>query len=278
MSDFYLPIFRYQIGDPTTLKDGVICTLESGAMALDYHTQGRLQHWGGELERHQPDHSGGTDLYDLAKAWAYYGETLVQGTGGWAGVKAALGQGRAVILQGKVTSTTVIDSCQPGFRGGHAIELNPSATSWGRVGDPLCRAFHPVSEATVRAYAQALNPRVQFAVSAAHPVVASQPPPPVVPVPKEVNVKFTAAVYQEWTAAGTDGVLRATPARSAAITARLPAGTVVVSRGEAEDPAGNHWRLIEYPKDSRNPAWLLRYGPGVAKDHDFKAGAFVVGP
>jgi hypothetical protein len=36
----YMPIFRRQIGDPTTLLDRFICTFESGAMVLDWHRHG----------------------------------------------------------------------------------------------------------------------------------------------------------------------------------------------------------------------------------------------
>lgn len=166
---YYQPIFRNQIGDPTTTRDGFICTMSSGAMVLDYHTHGAIQVWGGDLERHQNDHVGGTDLYDLALAWKWYGQTLTQGTGGWAGVKSALGGGKAVVLQGDYDPFIGADSCQAGFDDPHAIALIPSTTAWALVGDPLCRSYKVIAEAKVRAYAEKLNPRVQWAASRAQP-------------------------------------------------------------------------------------------------------------
>ena len=168
MIDYYSPIFRNQIGDPTTTRDGFICTMSAGAMALDYHTLGAIQRWGGELEAHQSDHVGGTDLYDLADAWRYYGQTLLQGTGGWAGVKAALALGRAVVVQGDYDRIPTAFSCQPGFNDLHAEVLIPSLVSWASIGDPLCRAFKSIPEAYLKAYAEKLSTNVRFAVSAAH--------------------------------------------------------------------------------------------------------------
>ena len=91
-------------------------------------------------------------------------------------------------------------------------------------------------------------------------------------------MRVTAIVAQKWTANGTNGVLRTTPARTAPVAYRLPAGTVITSIAEAEDPAGNHWRQVNHPKPGIGVAWLLRYGPGVAKDHDWIAGAIVPNP
>ena len=176
MSEFYVPIFRNQIGDPTTTRDGVICTMSSGAMALDFHTLGAIQRWGGELEQHQGDHVGGTDLGDLADAWAYYGQNLSQGTGGWTGVEAALAAGKAVVLQGDYDRIPDANSCQRGFDGDHAIALFPTTGAWARVGDPLCDGFHlNWPEAAVKAYAEKLAGagKARFAMSAAHPAQAS---------------------------------------------------------------------------------------------------------
>lgn len=172
VDNYYTPVFRKQIGDPTTTRDAFICTMESGAMGLDYHTLGKTQVWGGQLEQHQTDHVGGTDLYDLATAWKYYGAVLTQGTGGWAGVKAALAQGRAVMLQGDYDQIPYTYKCQKDFNDGHCICLIPDAFIWARTGDPLCSAFKNVPEDTIRAYAEKLNPHVQFAFSASHPVQA----------------------------------------------------------------------------------------------------------
>lgn len=109
-------------------------------------------------------------------------------------------------------------------------------------------------------------------------VVIGQVPVPTIPKPEESAVRITATVYQHWTAVGSNGVLRATPSRTAPITERLPAGTVVTSRAEADDPAGNSWRLIDWPAGSRTPRWLLHYGPGIPRGHDFLAGEIVPDP
>lgn len=93
--------------------------------------------------------------------------------------------------------------------------------------------------------------------------------------PTEADVNLNRIVAQEWTANGTDGVLRAVPTRTAPISYRIPAGGSVTSVAEYFDTAGNSWRVIEYPAASGTAQWFLRTGPGVAKDHDFIAGAFV---
>lgn len=97
-------------------------------------------------------------------------------------------------------------------------------------------------------------------------------------VPKEDNVNLNRIVSQNWTANGTNGVLRAAPVRGGPVIATLPAGTLVESEGEYFDIAGTSWRVIEYPKGSGTPAYFIRYSPigPVPKDNDFVAGALVV--
>ncbi len=156
-----MPLFRRQIGDPTTTRDSYLCNMSSGAMALDYHTAGRIQVWGGELEARQPDHVGGTDLNDLAIAWASHGETLdIRSGQGWAGVRTALAEGRAVVLHGDYDQMGAA-TCQSSFRGDHAVLVLPG---WV-MGDPLCSGFKTMPEAVLRAYAQKLSATVRFAVS-----------------------------------------------------------------------------------------------------------------
>ncbi len=178
MSDFYRPIFRRQIGDPTTTRDSYICTMSSGAMALDYHTRGAVQPWGGQLEKLQDDHEGGTDLYDLATAWRRYGLALdppqdytleIRSGKGWANLKAALAEGRFVVLQGDYDRFTGAASCQAGFVDPHAIGLAPTTTAWALVADPLCPGYKVIDEGTVRAYAEKFYSGVRFAVSRAQP-------------------------------------------------------------------------------------------------------------
>lgn len=93
----------------------------------------------------------------------------------------------------------------------------------------------------------------------------------------EGEMKIDALVRQSWTANGTNGVLRLQPERAAPVAVVLAAGTVIVSSGEYLDPAGNSWRFAENPVGSRKAAYFLRYGPGVAADHDFIAGP-ILGP
>ena len=89
----------------------------------------------------------------------------------------------------------------------------------------------------------------------------------------EGAMKIDALVRQNWTAAGTNGVLRVTPDRAAAVTVRLAAGEPIVSAGEYFAADGNNWRFAEYPVGSRQTVYFLRTGPGIPTDHDFVAGA-----
>jgi len=100
-----------------------------------------------------------------------------------------------------------------------------------------------------------------------------------VTLPQEQDVNLTAVVAQRWTANGVNGVLRAEPKRGAPIVATVPAGGEVISYGEYFDAVTvNSWRAVRYPATSPTPLWLLRFGPGVAKDHDFIAGSLVPVP
>lgn len=211
----------------------------------------------------------------------------------WADVQKWVDGGRFVSLavQYSVIRLTRFSGDRT-FYGGHAIGVPPG---WEAM-DPLCDG----RRSDIYRYQKETYPRellkkaagafrvrrhdgstsalgygyAQGWYTAAHPHPGGAP----VPRPEESPVRVTATVYQKWTANGNDGVLRATPSRAAPILARLPAGTVVTSRAEADDPSGNHWRLIDHPAGSRNPAWLLRFGPGVPKDHDFIAGPIVADP
>lgn len=157
----YRPIFRKQIGDPTTGYDSYICTMEAGAMALDYHCG--IQVWGGDLlQKTGLSDAGirdGTNLYDLAKAWNAYGQSLNIRIGGdWADVKTALAENRAVILQGDYDRFTLDTRCQDSFTGNHAIIVLPEY-SGSRIlaGDPLCSDYKFVEESELRAYAEKLG-------------------------------------------------------------------------------------------------------------------------
>ena len=160
------PIFRRQLGDPTTTLDGYLCTMESGAMALDYQTGGRVQVWGGQLVKHSGrDESTilkrGTNLGNVQTAWRHHGETLFVRSGGtWSDVERAIDQGRAVILQGDYDVFTMAERCQDSFDEDHAIMLLPERTG-SRIlrGDPLCSDFDWVEASQLRRYAEKLGRR-----------------------------------------------------------------------------------------------------------------------
>jgi hypothetical protein len=168
----YLPIFRRQIGDPTTSLDSYICTLESGAMALDWHTQGEVQVWGGELipysGRTEASIVGvGTNLGNVQQAWTHWGQHLsIRSGAGWDAVMAALYEGRGVILQGDYGMLTLAERCQDSFDGDHAMFILPYIVNDRiLVGDPLCSGYKGYRESSLRAYAEDLSPGCFFAVT-----------------------------------------------------------------------------------------------------------------
>ena len=211
----------------------------------------------------------------------------------WSGVEALIDGGAFVMLavQYSVIRPTAY-SGDPSFYGGHAIGVPPG---WG-VMDPLCDG----RRAGIYKYHGAAYPRTLLRSAAgafrvvqngtptpigagwaqgwytvAHPSPIVPPPPQP---PQESAVRVTNITRQQWTANGTNGVLRNTPARTAQVTYRLPAGTVITSMAEATDPSGNYWRQVNHPTGTNGVAWLLRFGPGVPRDHDWIAGAILPNP
>jgi hypothetical protein len=167
----YRPLFRKQIGDKTTTFDGAICTMSSGAMALDYHTHGAVQLAGGELLQHsgltkKAEIEDGTNLVDLDNAWKSVSRDrkdpsikLQMRNNGWDDVLAALANERAVVLQGDYRSLGKKNRCQqmPVVKG-HAIVVLPESKSGAfLVGDPLCNGFKFVPAADLKAFAIALG-------------------------------------------------------------------------------------------------------------------------
>lgn len=135
------------------------CTMTSGAMALDYHTRGAKRLWGGDLRHLQSDLTGGTDLSDLARAWARLGYTLQIRSGrGWADLMARHREGRAIVCQGRGNVPGVST-----YTGGHAAIWLPD----GAFGDPLANRWQSVNTAAIREWMERLNPRLQFAVTRA---------------------------------------------------------------------------------------------------------------
>lgn len=172
---YYRPVFRTQKppDDPTEPQGGEGravgdshawngCVAYSGAMALDYHTKGRKRYWGGRV-RHALRNPNGRrpgptlGLDDLQDAWKALGYTLEDWSGrGWADVLKAHRQGRAIVLQGRGDT--------PGkgtYKGPHACVWVPD----GAWGDPLTNRWQRVDQAAIRRWAEAWNPRINFAVS-----------------------------------------------------------------------------------------------------------------
>lgn len=158
---FRLPRFRKQIGDPTTWLDSYICTLESGAMALDAHTGGKISVWGGQLVPYCGKSSyqiqqGGTNLYNVQAAWKHWGQTFTVRNGNrWADLNADLNAGRWVIGQGDYDQFSLGTRCQDSFLGNHAILIGPKKTTDGTkqiTGDPLCNDFRYISRGELKNY------------------------------------------------------------------------------------------------------------------------------
>lgn len=161
----YRPIFRPQYPDPTTTLDWYNCTMSSGAMALDFHTQGKEQVWGGTLRTLSGDTSGGTNIDNLQTAVGKLGGYKFEDHRGepWANVVTALKAGKGVILQGDYDVFTGMSTCQSSFDGDHAIYLNPEFNSTKTavlVGDPLCKTWKYIPLTTLRAYTEKLSLRV----------------------------------------------------------------------------------------------------------------------
>lgn len=161
---YYLPEFRPQRDDPTEphiAHENNNCTMTSGAMCLEYQTQGRVKVWGGTLRHRQYDQDGGTGLDDLKVAWATFGETLhISVLHTWSAVLARLAEGRMVILQGD--SGDLDSSCSEVQDVAHAIAVHPHARPGFRLSaDPWCRDWKFLPESQLRTYASKLN--FQFA-------------------------------------------------------------------------------------------------------------------
>lgn len=144
------------------------CTMSAGAMVLDFHTLGEINKWGGNL-RHapgQPDMSGGTDLWDVQKAWDYFGEYLdIRSGAGWDGVEGDHFAGRALLVTG--------EGEVPGagnFAGGHACAIFPETHSDGRwlFGDPLCTGPEWISPTEIRTWMENLDSSCNYARSNPH--------------------------------------------------------------------------------------------------------------
>jgi hypothetical protein len=162
-----LPWFRYQIGDPTTNLDGSICTLESGAMALDFTTGGAVRVWGGQLIPYcgkTPTEISreGTGLRNVELAWAHWGQNLDVRDGPFEEVVRVLRGGDGVIAQGWYDALPSGDRCSSTFERGHAFYVHPWFTDDGTMvykGDPLCKQYEYIRLTSLRAYMEQLARR-----------------------------------------------------------------------------------------------------------------------
>jgi hypothetical protein len=164
-----LPQFRRQIGDPTTSLDSFICTLESGAMALDFTTGGQVSVWGGQLipycGRKPSEIVGkGTNLQNVDLAWHHYGQDLDIRDGPYEEVVKTLKAGDAVVAQGWYDALPSIDRCSKTFETGHAVYVHPAFNgdkSSVLVGDPLCAGYRYMRLSSLRAYMEELARKVR---------------------------------------------------------------------------------------------------------------------
>ncbi|MEW5991204.1 MAG: hypothetical protein AB1736_07635 [Chloroflexota bacterium] len=231
------------------------CTPTSGANGARASTGGRVDKSGGEIrallakqEETDPD-TPGWSLGDLRRAKQRLGVPYRNRTGRWADVEAALRSGLFVVLQGD--SDQFPDAtCSGAFDGDHAVGLHPGDGADGTwlLADPLCTARRRERGAVLRAYAEKLagGPTFRFGVF-------------TTPVPREDDVNITAVKGEDWKPregppGHSNGVIRATPDRTAPILVRLDLGTVVRTIAEIE-AAGERWRLTEH---DGAPAYLLR--------------------
>lgn len=187
------------------------CTMASGAMALDFATQGRLAKWGGDLRHRQGDLDGGTDLYDLREAFAAYGEDLVIRSGrGWDALKQDRAEGRFLVVQG--------EGNVPGsetFDGGHACAVGPETRDGDWLfGDPLASGWQWVPPSKVRDWMEAwAGPGLAWARTTREvppePDPAPEPEPPPTPAPPPPGPGYAEGVAQgrlDGSAAALDAV------------------------------------------------------------------------
>jgi hypothetical protein len=214
------PLFISQRDDPFTDFDFDLCTMACGAMAIDYHTQGKVRMRGGELVAKtsltSKEIDDGTNLGDVAAAWARVAKEQkdpgivlqIRRNTPWSDVTDALDHGRAVILQGNYNVLADKFTCQAGTmagNGGHAILLLPERSSAGiLVADPLCPKkkkeadnFKFIPEAQLRKFAEVFSSKSNvrhantraFPPGVPAPVTRTAGPPPVTtspPPPKPV--------------------------------------------------------------------------------------------
>jgi hypothetical protein len=265
----YRPVFRKQLGDPTTWLDPYICTLESGAMALDFHTKGGIKVWGGQLvpwcgltpaqiagqaPRADGEVRTGSGIPNVSMAWKHWNQTLGNRIGyRWISVLESLQLGRAVILQGDYDQFSLATRCQDAFLGNHAVIVLPERMAGPKwlVGDPLCSGYKWVSELELYRYAMKLgfNGQLYFAVTDVETAGSSGLPDTATEEPDEMG--FTVET-------STTGYI-----------AKPKMGVPVYDIPGAEEPhrrrntsAGSDttWLTVGWVRGKDNRRWLCRVG------------------
>ena len=118
------------------------CTCTTGATGLDFHTRGLIKVFPGDIRHHQSDQVGGTDVGDIKKAWASYGQVLTIRSSAWSVVLQSLAEFRCVLLpvdSGYLSS----NCCSKSQDVAHSILLHPEHRTYAgkvqqRVMDPWC--------------------------------------------------------------------------------------------------------------------------------------------
>lgn len=234
------------------------CTMTSSAVALAWATQGRLDKWGGDMRHRQGDLDGGTDLYDARDAFASYGESLTIRSGaGWGALREDRADGRYVVLQG--------EGNVPGsesFDGGHACVVGCETNAEGRwlFGDPLATGWQWCTESSIRAWAEAWQGSIAYAVTVAH---GSPPPPAPAPDCTDAYEDGHAAGYRDGRAVGyhdgqLDGYSRG----------------VVDGRGLGADSTYRTW--LDW-STAPSPAFADRWDRGAWSSRELAAGRLLRG-
>ena len=256
MKDWYVPPFRYQIGDPTTDLDGKICTLEAGAMALEFETLGGVSLWGGDMVPYcgksrnailglVPKVPMGTNLDQVDAAWHHWGKDLIVKALPWASVIAAVAEGRAVVLQGLYAALGTYRAST--FTGSHAMIVLPkpaSKSGWSIVGDPLRRDYIEIPDTVLRAFAETLAQSERHNVTQLFFAVTTPHIPEVQMLKVECGTPIGSAVALK------DSAIRIAALAGGPAYAPIPDGIYQVT-GDLQADLGL----------GLEPAWLIWDGP-----------------
>lgn len=143
-------------------------------MALDFTTGGQVSVWGGQLIPYcgkTPSQIAGidggpkgTNLYNVEKAWAHYGQDLDIRDGPFEEAEAILRAGDGLVAQGWYDALPSIDRCSKTFETGHAFYVHPLFNGSGTSvlkGDPLCGGYAYMRLSSLRSYMEELARRVR---------------------------------------------------------------------------------------------------------------------